>query len=582
MSAVAVAPANQWQGAPAATTAGLGAYLKFIWRRNWVRGLVWFLVIVGMVGYIANFYKGQFTTSADLKGFADLAQAPSLAAMVGVIDNPATLGGAIWCKGFMFLSLMLGIGMVYLVTRNLRGDEDTGRLELMRSYPLGLHSPLAASVVLAAIVSVASGVFSALALNAVGVGTVSYAASPPSQAYPNGVPAIAAVGNTGAWAFGISIAAMGLLGIGIAAVTNQLASSDGAANGIGIGVFAVFYIIRMIGDLVGARALLWISPIGWGELVDPWASNRVLPIILSVVLAIVLIVIGWMLEAKRDMSAGIIEVQPSPARAAQLALQASDGDAVAGAPLAGQGPARASKLLQNVAGLGLRTQRSSIIVWCVAVVLFGALLGSVINKIPDLFSNMPLASGGTNAMVSMIMCLVALAIAVFAVQSSSTLRSDEERGVLESQLAGGVSRLGWAIQRLAVTVVAVVVMLVLIGAVMGASWASAVGDQTRLGYCVGAMLQQLPAILILIGITMLGFGWWPKVATPVVWAVIGVFWAILLIGVALHIPTWMMNALPFVPGQPMTVLKDVMFLVIAIVFIVVGLIGFRRRDVPVM
>ena len=147
MNATVLSGALAWQGKPKATTAGIGAYLRFIWRRNWVRGLVWLIVIAGMVGYIADFYKGTFTTIESLKAFASLAQSPGLAAMVGVIDNPATLGGAIWCKGFMFLSLMLGIGMAYLVTRNLRGDEDAGRLELMRAYPLGLHTPLVASVV---------------------------------------------------------------------------------------------------------------------------------------------------------------------------------------------------------------------------------------------------------------------------------------------------------------------------------------------------------------------------------------------------------------------------------------------------
>jgi len=554
-----VAPVNTWQGAPAATTAGFRDYLRFIWHRNWVRGLVWFIVIVGMVAFIADYYQTIFTTPDDLRGFADIAQAPSMAALVGVIDNPATMGGAIWCKGWMFLSLMLGIGMVYLMTRNLRGDEDAGRLELMRAYPLGVHSPMASSVVLTAAVCVASGIFSALALIGLGVG--------------NAMGDIPATGNGGAWAFGASIAVMGLLGVGIAAVTNQVAPSGGAANGLGIGVFIVFYVIRMVGDLQGIRALLWVSPIGWGELVDPWSANRVLPIVLSAVLAIVLVAIGWAIESRRDMGAGMV---------AQRA-----------------GAAHASKLTQTVAGLGARTQRASIVVWCIGMVFFGALLGSVITKMYGLLQGSGLNSAfasSANATVAMVLSMIALAVGIFAVQSASALRSDEERGVLEAQLAGGVSRLGWALRRLGVTLVSVVVLLALCGYIVGAVSSSSppVADPNNpgvmlaavgVGTALGAVFAHLPAIIILMGVAVLGFGWWPKVATPVVWGVVGALWAVVIIGVALRLPSWVMNGLPFIggphlPSESMNWAKDGIFLAVGLVFIVVGLIGFRRRDVP--
>jgi len=534
--------------------------MRFVWKRNWVRGLVWCIVIAGMVGFIADYYKGLFTTSCDLKQFADIAQAPSMASLVGIIDNPATLGGAVWCKGFMFLTLMLGIGMVYLMTRNLRGDEDAGRLELMRAYPLGIHSPMVASVVLTSVVSVAAGLLSALALIGTGTGTISYAASPPSDTCPDGVGALAAAGNAGAWAFGASIAAIGLLGVGIAALTNQLAPSGGAANGAGIVIFVVFYVIRMVGDLNGTRALLWSSPIGWGELVDPWSANRVLPIVLIVILAVLLVAAGWFIGWRRDMNAGLVASR--------------------------KGSAHASKLTQTVAGLGARTQRASLIVWLVAIIMFGALLGSVMNKFPQLLKDMPSAAGlAADAMSVMIMSIVALAIGVFAVQSASALRSDEERGVLESQLAAGVSRIGWALKRLAITLVAAVVLLFLGGACIGQVWAQGVGDPTRVGFSIGAIMMHLPAVIILSGVAVLGFGWWPKVATAVTWTVVGALWAIEIVGVALHLPDAVMKALPFIggphyPAASSDWAKFFIYLAIGLAFVVVGLIGFRRRDVP--
>ena len=544
MSAVAVAPATTWKGAPSAGTAGFGAYMHFVWRRNWVRALVWFIIIAGMVAFIAYYYKGIFTTPADLQGFANIAQAPSMAALVGIIDHPATLGGAVWCKGFMFLSLMLGIGMLYLMTRNMRGDEDAGRMELMRAYPLGIHSPLASSAILTSAVAIVSGLGSALALIAVGQGN-----QPPFDIAP-----------AGAFAFGGSLAAIGLLGVGIAALTNQIAPSGGAANGLGIVIFAIFYVIRMMGDLNGTRALLWASPIGWGELVDPWGDNRVLPLVLSVVLAVVLVAIGWLVESRRDMNAGLVAART--------------------------GAGHAAKFTQTIVGLGARTQRASMIVWAVGLVLFGAMLGSVMNSFPDLLNNVTAAQGlNADAMSDMIISIVALAVGVFAVQSASALRSDEERGVLESQLAGGVSRIGWAVRRLLITIVAAAVFMLITGYIIGAVWAQGVGDPSRVGFSVSALIVHLPAVIILAGVAILGFGWWPKQATAVTWTVVGALWAVEIIGVALRLPDSVMKALPFIGGPRWPAAsgdwaKFVIFLAIGVVFIIVGLLGFRRRDVP--
>lgn len=533
-----------WQGAPRATLAGWGAYFSFLWRRNWVRALVWFIVIAGMAAFIGDYYKTLFTTPADLQKFANVAQAPAMASLVGVIAHPATLGGAAWCKGWMFLSLMLGIGMVYLVTRNLRGDEETGRLELMRAHPLGVHSPLLSATILTSGVAVVSGLGVALGMIAVGRGGV-----PPFDIAPGG-----------AFAFGASIAAMGLLGVGIAALTNQLAPSGGAASGLGIVVFLVFYVVRMAGDLSSLTALLWASPIGWGELVDPWGDNRVLPLVLMVVLAGVMVVIGWRLEARRDM-----------------------GDSVVSS---GIGPSHASKFTQTVPGLGARTQRASMVVWLIAIMGFGALLGSVMNQFPSLLQGMSSGAGmSDNAMSDMIVSLVALAVGVFAVQSASALRSDEERGVLESQLAASVGRISWALQRLVVTFVAVVVLLFAGGAMIGAVWALSDGDASHFGWSLGALMVHLPAALILIGVAVMGLGWWPKQATAVSWTVVGVLWAVVIVGVALRLPDAVMKALPFIGGPhwPATGgdwAKAGIYLVVAAVLIVAGLIGFRRRDVP--
>ena len=525
--------------------AHLGVFTGFTLRRNWVRFLVWVLIIVGMLWFIIDYYKQLFTDEQELQGFVDTVHSPSLLAMVGIISNPVSIGGAVWCKYWMFGSLMLGIGVLFLMTRNLRGDEDEGRAELVRAYPLGIHARLASSLICMTALCVVIGVLSGIVTSLGGVTDATDAAQ-------------------GSWILGVSIGAMGLLGVGIGAVVNEICPSSGAANGTGVAVFAVFYIVRMVGDLQ-SNWLVWASPIGWGQKMDPWGENRWWLLAPIVAVAVVLTGVAWAIESRRDL-----------------------GDSLAPE---GRGRADASKLLTRVWGMGIRLQRGSLIGWGAAMVVFSLLLGSILTSVRDLFGSMDLAGlGGPGATLDdmlgkMLVPLLCLAIGVFAAQSATFLRSDETRGVLESQLAGGIGRVSWALQRLAVTVVAVIVLLAVSGLCLGLSYGTLVSDMSKVPLIMGAFLAYLPACLLLASIFVLGFGWWPRFAVPVTWIVVGGLWAVMIIGVALRIPQWLMDVLPFnvtpqIPAEPMDWVPVIVLTVIALGLTAVGLVGFRRRNIP--
>ena len=525
--------------------ASLGTFIGFTLRRNWVRMGVWVLIIVGMLAFIIDYYKDLFTDEAQLQGFVDTVHSPGLLAMVGIISNPVSIGGAVWCKYWMFGSLMLGIGVLFLMTRNLRADEDEGRAELMRAYPLGIHVRLTSSVICMSLLCVVVGVLSGLVTMSMGVTDAGDAV-------------------TGSWIVGLSIGAVGLLGVGIGAVVNEVCPSSGAANGAGIAVFGVFYIIRMVGDL-RSNWLVWASPIGWGQKMDPWGANRWWLLIPLVGLSVVLVVVAWLMGSRRDLGAS-------------LARQSS-------------GKANASWHLKKVWGMGLRLQRGSLIGWGIGMVVFSLLLGSILNSVQDLFSSMDIAGlGGPGASLDellgqMLVPLLCLAIGVFAAQSATSMRTDETRGVLESQLAGSVGRVSWVLQRLAVTVVAVVVLLAVSGLCLGLSYGVVVSDMSKVPILLGAFLAYLPACLLLASIFVLGFGWWPRLSVTVTWIIVGALWAVMIVGVALRLPQWLMNILPYnvtpqIPSEPMDWVPVILLTLIAVLLTVVGLFGFRRRNIP--
>ena len=551
MSALAIAAPTDWAGVPDTSLANLGAYSRFVWRSNWLRLAVWALLTVGMIGFVAVYYLRMFGTDWQaLKDFGDIAATPPMNALVGVITNPYTLGGAIWCKYWMFGAMMLQIGLLYLTTRNLRGDEDAGRAELTRAYPLGLHSRLLATVW----INIAGALV-------IGVLCGPMVASVISQSDWGG-------GATGAYMFGLSVATMGILGVGIAAFTNQVAPTNGGANGLGVGAIAVFYVIRMVGDMNSADVLLWISPIGWGQKVDPWGANRAWPMLLQVLLALVLIAVAWMLETRRDLGAGLVAARP--------------------------GSSKALRLTTTSVGLSLRTQRASIIAWLLGVMIMGDLLGGVVQKMADMIESSGAFTGaavqaGLNGTVALMAGIMALAITAFAIQSVSTVRANEEAGLAEAQLAGPLSRTGWALRRLAVAFVVTIVVLVVAGGMMGYAYvASGQGiDPSWQTTCVKAVLVYLPAVALLMSVFVLGFGWWPRQCVAVTWAVLALMFIGTIVGVATGIPQRILDlmpyqALPAIPAVPMNWTPVLVESAIAVVFTVAGLAGFRRRNVPVL
>jgi uncharacterized membrane protein len=126
---------------PAARTlAGLGPAVRLVLRRNRVRLAVWWIALVGLLAYVGVYYRDLFGTQQALDEFAAVSDTPGIRALTGLAADPATLGGAVWTKIWMTLAVSLALGVVFLVTRNGRADEEAGRTELLRSRVLGQHA----------------------------------------------------------------------------------------------------------------------------------------------------------------------------------------------------------------------------------------------------------------------------------------------------------------------------------------------------------------------------------------------------------------------------------------------------------
>jgi len=322
-------------------------------------------------------------------------------------------------------------------------------------------------------------------------------------------------------------------------------------------------VLRMVGDL-GDRRLTWVSPIGWGQQMQPWGANSWWPFIMLVGLTGVLLAVAARLEARRDLGAGLMADRPGPTGA----------------------PARYSAPL----GLALRLQRGPIFGWSATIVLCALLFGSVVQAMTKLFADagstatVMIGGTGVEALLSMLVLMIAMLTTVFALQSATTLRADEASGIIEPQLAGALSRTRWAIQRLLIPAVGTAVLLLVGGACMGAGYGSLINDSGQTIRLALAALAYWPAVMVLVGVAVALFGWLPRMAIPLTWGVLSAMWFVVLIGDALHLPGWLLNLLPFsaTPHQPLVSLTWTPLLVMTIVaggLVWTGLGRFARRDV---
>lgn len=518
--------------------------VRVVLRRSWIRLVVWWLVIVGLFAYVEAYYRSIFTTQAALDDFAAVSNVPAIKALTGLAAAPPTMGGAVWTKIWMTCTLTLAFGVVFLVTRSGRADEEAGRTELLRSRMLGLHAYSVASWLVAALLCVAVGA---------GVAVVSIAGGLD----PEGA------GITGSAVLGASIIGVGLVAIGVAVLAGQVTSTSRAANGLASTVIGAFYVLRMVGDL-GDGQLTWASPIGWGQQMQPWGADRWWPLGLLLAFTAVLLGLSVRLESRRDLGAGLLRERA--------------------------GRASAHTRYASPIGLALRLQRLPIIGWSLTVTLTALLFGSVVDAMTQLMadttSTIATIMGGTgvDALLAELLVIIAIVTTVFATQTTLSLRGDEASGIIEPQLAGAVSRRRWVLQRLLIPAVGSAVLLVVGGGFLELSRGATAGHSAQTVSLALAALAYWPAVMVFVGLAVALFGWLPRLSVALSWGVLAAMWIAVLVGDALHLPSWVLDTLPFSatphqPLEPMSWPPLLMLTVAAGILCWLGLTRFASRDI---
>jgi ABC-2 type transport system permease protein len=522
--------------------------VAFIVRRNWLRMLVWLLVLSAMIAIVVVSQRATFPTQADRTAYAGIANTPAVAALTGLPYAAGTIGGILNIKIWMTDAIALAFAVIFLVTRNGRAEEETGRTELLRAGVLGRHAYSVANWLVFAVFSVL-----------VGLGTA-------GAAIAEGLPAY------GALVMGASFTGVGLAFLGIAALAGQLAQTSRGANGLASAILGITYLLRAGGDLSAkgevAGGLSWASPLGWGQAMRSYGDNNWAPFILLVGTGLVLCLVSLRLESMRDLGAGIL-----PDRA---------------------GPRSASAVTRTPFGLTLRLQRGSIIGWVLGIVVGALFFGEVATAMTKLVSGHNSTTitkvflGGVSGnvlkgLMGYFTMADALLVAAFVLQSVATIHAEEADGSIELQWTGALSRIRWAASRMAVPALLSLLLLAVSGLAEGAAFGAAVKDPSQTWVYFGAALAYWPTMLLVIGFVTLCAAWIPRASSSVTWAVYGIAVVISMFGELFKLPSKVTNNTPFTAIEHVTTghfsaLPLVVMLVLALVFGALGLARLRSRD----
>ena len=90
--------------------------------------------------------------------------------------------------------------------------------------------------------------------------------------------------------------------------------------------------------------------------------------------------------------------------------------------------------------------------------------------------------------------------------------------------------------------------------------------------------------MVFVGVAVALFGWLPRLAIALSWGVLAAMWFVVLIGDALHLPSWLLDLLPFsatpyLPLEPLSWTPLVLMTLTAAALVWVGMARFARRDV---
>jgi ABC-2 type transport system permease protein len=488
-------------------------------------------------------YGAAYKTAAERAAFArSFASSKGLRLLYGLPHDVATVSGyAAWRVGGV-LAIFAAIYGLLVGVRLTRGEEESGRLELVLAAPVGRSAVGVATIapILAGTALVWVAELAGLAAGGVSAGGAAYLALATATVV-------------------LACAALGVL-------AGQLAPSRGLALQLGGGAIAALFLARVLADIAGLTWLRWLTPLGWAELLRPFAGAQPAVLLAPVAACVLLLALAWRIAAVRDVGAGLLR---------------------------GRDRSRPHlRLLGSPTGLALRMRRGTMIAWTGTLAAFSFILGTIAKSISpaDVSKSLQreIAKLGTGSIttpvgyLAFIFSFFGLFLCVFACMQIAAARQEEASERLETLLAGPVHRARWLAGRIGLALGAAAAIALACG-MLGWAGARTGGVHLGLGRAIEAGANTLPIAVLFLGIAALAYAIAPRVSGPFSYGLLAVAYLWELVGALTGAPKWLLDVTPFahvglVPAEPFRAIGAGIMVAIGAGAAGAALELFRRRD----
>jgi ABC-2 type transport system permease protein len=460
-------------------------------RRSLRSGALWGCVFGIVVASSAVSYSRIYKTADQRQRLAATFGANhASSALFGPAPQLQTVAGFTDFKVSMLLIVIGAIWGLLTSTRLLRGEEDAGRWELLLGGPV-THAR-AVGQVLAGLGAGAGVIWAITALLTVAAGR-----SPTVH-----------FGVSASLYFALAMTASAVMFLAVGAVTSQFAPNRRQAAGYAAAFLGVSYGLRMVADAgTGLHGLIWASPLGWVEQLQPLTGPRPLALIPAAAFTAALAAVAVLLAGRRDVGAGMWPDRST--RAPRV------------------------RLLSGPTGLTARLTLPGALAWAAGVATAAVLIGTVAKAAgatiegseQQVFSRLGSPGSGAAAFSGIAFLILAIVIAFQAAGQVNAARAEEAEGRLDHVLAAPVSRSWWLAGRLLAGIAALLFSGVAAG-VFTWTGEAVQGGGVSFPAALDAGINIVPPALFALGTGTLTAGFWPRRAGTVVFVVLG--WSVLI------------------------------------------------------
>lgn len=520
----------------------------FSFKRDWLRLSIWSLVLISLFVGVAAKFTGLYGSKDAVDQIIKTLKTPAMVSLFGKMPaGPYTTADVFASEMTVFMAIVAAIMNFYFIIHNTRGEEESGILEMIQAHSVGRLSNLSAALLEIFILNFGIGLIYSVGLQ-----------------FAN----LTGTDTNGNFLLGLGLGTVGFMFATMAAVIAQLTDNSRSATIFSYLIFGIMYIARMITDVTHPK-YTWFIPMGWVEKFSTYKQNNWLPIYLMLGLSLILIFLAFYLNSRRDIGSGMIATRP--------------------------GKAKASFLLRGPISLFWRLNHISIIVWFFGIMILGATYGSVFNTIGDILKTNPMfkqllnTSAINAANILIIKQFIAILLIVFAalalipgISLINYLKTGENKGYLEIIHATPTSRLKLfcSVMILALLTSVAVLFAGIYGLYLGGN--AVMDHHLNWSIFLRGFYGYLSPLLIFLGISACLVGWLPKLtALNYGYLVIGFF--VQYFGKLLKLSDWTKKLTPFgfikqVPVKNFDVSTFWFQIGIAVLLIIIGYIGYRKRD----